>query len=311
MSPDLSVTIAGVRLERCIMNASGPRCTTYQELAELGRSASGAIVAQPATQTPQEATRKPNYHQFASGSFLSVRVANPGYRAMGEMIPRLKEMGKPVIASVAAATPEEYASIGGYIAAQGPDLLELDLSSTYPPDNRLTAYNPRLMGSIFEEARKAIRVPLGVKTPIFLDPVNLKALASRLINTGMDFLVTASAATASLVIDVEKEQAVLTGAGGVGMVAGPVLMPMILGNVRILAGELEGRIPVIGAGGVACGRDAFSYILAGASAVQVGTAYAREGTSVFARISGELSDLMAAKGYAAVADFRGKLKDLN
>ncbi|HRM22783.1 MAG TPA: alpha-hydroxy-acid oxidizing protein, partial [Neisseria sp.] len=98
--------------------------------------------------------------------------------------------------------------------------------------------------------------------------------------------------------------------GGFGGIGGAYLKPTALANVRAFYERLKPEIQIIGTGGVVNGSDVFEHILCGASMVQVGTTLQEEGIGAFARLTRELKEIMAAKGYQTLDDFRGRLKTL-
>ena len=111
-------------------------------------------------------------------------------------------------------------------------------------------------------------------------------------------------------IDPGRETVVIKPKGGFGGLGGTVIKPVALANVRAFWKAFDGRLPIIGVGGIVTGTDAFEHLLAGASAVQVGTALVEEGTTIFGRIAGELRALLMKKGYASVSSVVGRLKEL-
>jgi dihydroorotate dehydrogenase (fumarate) len=113
-----------------------------------------------------------------------------------------------------------------------------------------------------------------------------------------------------LVVDPEREAAVIKPKGGFGGLGGAIIKPVALANVRAFWKIFEGRVPIIGTGGVMDGMDAFEHFLCGASAVQVGTVLVEEGIEVFGRLEMELTAHLTQKGYRTPADCRGKLKEL-
>ena len=89
-----------------------------------------------------------------------------------------------------------------------------------------------------------------------------------------------------------------------------MIKPVALANVRAFWKLFDGRMPIIGTGGIVSGTDAFEHILCGASAVQIGTALVDEGVGVFQRLEKELGELLQRKGYASLSDCRGTLQEL-
>jgi len=151
---------------------------------------------------------------------------------------------------------------------------------------------------------------MGVKLPPYFDPAHHAAMAEVLKRTAVDFLSLINSVGNALVIDPERESVVIKPKGGFGGLGGAVIKPVALANVRAFWRALEGRVAIIGVGGVVSGTDVFEHLLAGASAVQIGTALVEEGTGVFERIAGELQALLVKKGYAAAAGAVGRLKEL-
>ena len=115
---DLSTTIAGVRFPSCFMNAAGALCVTRDELVALGKSRAGAIVTKSMTVEARQGNPEPRYYGFPGGSINSMGLPNLGYRAYAELIPELKQFGKPVIASVAGLCEDDFPTIAATIKSQ-------------------------------------------------------------------------------------------------------------------------------------------------------------------------------------------------
>ena len=106
---------------------------------------------------------------------------------------------------------------------------------------------------------------------------------------------------------IEDESVVIKPKDGFGGIGGDFIKPTALANVHAFYKRLNPSIQIIGTGGIRTGKDAFDHILCGASMVQVGTALQKEGPAIFERLTKELHDIMAEKGYNTIEDFRGKL----
>ncbi|MCP5079050.1 MAG: hypothetical protein GY951_13470 [Psychromonas sp.] len=107
MSVDLSTNIAGIQLDSYLMNASGPKCTTWEELQVIGQSASAAIVTKSCTMEFREGNPEPRYSDLPLGSIQSMGLPNLGYKAYLEMVPKLKSLGKPVVVSISGFSVED------------------------------------------------------------------------------------------------------------------------------------------------------------------------------------------------------------
>jgi len=307
---DLSTTIAGVKFPSCFMNASGAMCVTREELLTLGQSRAGAIVTKSMTVEAREGNPSPRYYGFPGGSINSMGLPNLGYKVYAELIPELKQYGKPVIASVAGLCEDDFPTIAKVINASRPDLIEVNLSCPNIPGKPQIGYDAETSERLLTRLRKVITVPMGVKLPPYFDPAHHKVMGDVISRCGVDFLNVINSVGNGLVVDSEREVPVIKPKGGFGGVGGAIIKPVALANVRAFWKIFEGRVPIIGTGGVMDGVDAFEHVLCGASAVQIGTVLVEEGIGVFDRLEMELATLLSKKRYQTLADCRGKLKEL-
>ncbi|OYT20811.1 MAG: dihydroorotate oxidase [Nitrospira sp. UW-LDO-01] len=307
---NLSTTIAGVMFPSCFMNAAGALCVTREELEALGGSAAGAIVTKSMTIEPRHGNPEPRYYGFPGGSINSMGLPNLGYRAYAELIPQLKRFGKPVIASVAGLTEDDFPTIAEMINAVQPDLIEVNLSCPNIPGKPQIGYDPDASERVLKKVRPKITVPMGVKLPPYFDPAHHHAMGTMLGRCGVDFLNLINSVGNGLVVDSERETVVIKPKGGFGGLGGRLIKPVALANVRAFYKIFGEKIPIIGTGGVMDGGDAFEHILCGASAVQVGTVLVEEGLDAFRRLETELGAVLTRKGYRSIQECRGRLKEL-
>lgn len=307
---DVSTTIAGVKFTGCFMNASGALCVTREELLALGRSRAGAIVTKSMTVEPRQGNPSPRYYGFSGGSINSMGLPNLGYRAYAELIPELKRFGKPIIASVAGLVEDDFPVIAEAVNAAGPDLIEVNLSCPNIPGKPQIGYDAEASERLMKRVRKIVTVPMGVKLPPYFDPAHHTLMGNVIGRCGVDFLNLINSVGNGLVVDAKTETVVIKPKGGFGGLGGAIIKPVALANVRAFWKHFNGRMPIIGTGGVMNGVDAFEHMLSGASAVQVGTALVEEGIDVFARLEKELTACLRDKGYRSIAECRGRLKEL-
>ena len=310
MAQDLSTTIAGVRFPTCFMNAAGALCVTEDELRRLGRSHAGAIVTKSMTVEPRTGNPDPRYYGFPGGSINSMGLPNLGYSAYAKLIPELREFGKPVIASVAGLCEADFVKIATVINDSRPDMIEVNLSCPNIAGKPQIGYDAEDSERLLEQVRRVITVPMGVKLPPYFDPAHHEKMARVIERVGVEFLSLINSVGNGLVVDPERESVVIKPKGGFGGLGGAMIKPVALANVRAFWKLFEGRIPIIGVGGVVTGTDAFEHLLCGASAVQIGTVLVEEGLGAFERLAKELSSVLTRKGYASPAACRGQLKEL-
>lgn len=307
---NLSTTIAGVKFPSCFMNASGALCMTREELLALGRSRAGAIVTKSMTVEPRSGNPEPRYYGFPGGSINSMGLPNLGYLAYAELIPELKQFGKPIIASIAGLCEDDFLTMARVINQANPDLIEVNLSCPNIPGKPQIAYDPVDSERLLKRVRPLIKVPMGVKLPPYFDPAHHAVMAEVIGRCGVDYLNLINSVGNGLVIDPKRETPVIKPKGGFGGLGGSLIKPVALANVRAFWKLLAGRIPIIGTGGVVQGIDAFEHVLCGASAVQVGTVLVEEGVGVFERMERELEAELSSRGGRLVEDYRGRLKEL-
>jgi len=307
---DLSTTIAGVTFPSCFMNASGALCVTRDELEALGKSGAGAIVTKSMTIESRQGNPTPRYYGFPGGSINSMGLPNLGYRAYAELIPHLKRFGKPVIASVAGLGEEDFPTIAEAINAAKPDLIEVNLSCPNIPGKPQIGYDPETSERVLKKVRPLITVPMGVKLPPYFDPAHHEAMGKVLGRCGVDFLNMINSVGNGLVVDSEREAVVIKPKGGFGGLGGRLIKPVALANVRAFYKLFDGKMPIIGTGGIVEGMDVFEHFLCGASAVQIGTVLVEEGLDVFGRLEAELTAVLRRKGYQSIVECQGRLKEL-
>ena len=307
-SVDFRTQIAGIPLSNYIFNASGPRCTTEDELIALAQSASAAIMTKSCTILLREGNAEPRYQSLPLGSIQSMGLPNLGYEAYLEMLPRLKTFNKPVVVSISGFSIADNETMVKAFQQSDADLIEVNFSCPNIEGKAQVGYD-------FEQTEQALKVlctlgdkPLGLKLPPYFDFSHFTAMANIIQQFPVKFITCINSVGNTLVIDAETESAIIKPKGGFGGLCGDYIKPIGLANVRAFRQLLPETIDVIGVGGIKTGTDAFEYLLAGASAVQIATCYEKEGVECFSRISNELASIMKRKGYANILEAKGKLK---
>jgi dihydroorotate dehydrogenase (fumarate) len=164
------------------------------------------------------------------------------------------------------------------------------------------------MDKILSEATDLCHKPLGVKLPPYIDSVQIERVAKVLLAHPIAFINCINNLPLCLWVNVPEETASIKPNNGIGGLGGTYIKPLALGNISKFYKLTQGKIDIIGTGGVESGQDAFEMLLAGAKAVQVGTAFMKIGTSVFTKITQELTTLIQNKGYHTIQQFNGKLR---
>lgn len=275
--PDLRVRIGPLVLPNPVGVASGTfgYGQEYQDLVDI--DALGALYTKAVSIDPKSGNRPPRLVETPSGLINSIGLANPGLPAfLDEKIPYLQSLGCPVVVNVVGETESEYTTIVEAIekrigvpreGMKGPvDGYELNLSCPNVEKGGMAfGTEPELVERITRKVRKITRRALVVKLSPNVTDIAQIALAAE---AGKADAVSCINTVVGMAIDVKTCKPLI--ARGVGGLSGPAIRPIGVACVWKVARAV--RIPVIGLGGIGCANDALEYLLAGASAIQVGTA---------------------------------------
>ncbi len=309
---DLSVKIGNIKLDTCIFNTAGPADVTLKELEIIGRSKSSAITMKSCTLEPRLGNPEPRYSNLKHGSINSMGLPNLGYKAYVEFAGILKKkFNKPVIASISGMTLEDNVIMFKAFNDSDVDIIEFNPGSPNTIGKPIVGYDVKEMERLLNKLSKVCKKPWGIKLPPYFDLVHFEQIAKVIKKYPINFVTCINSIGNGLAVDPNTEKTLIKPKGGRGGIGGKYVKFASLGNVRTFHELFKGKIKVIGVGGVYTGIDAFEFILAGASAVQIGTAFLQKGPQIFEKVQKELSTFMDSKGYTTIEDFRGKLKTLD
>ncbi len=284
-------------LKNPTMLASGIMGLSAASLRRAVRGGAGAVVAKSCSSQPREGNPNPTVIEVPPRGLLnSVGLANPGCRELAE---ELRKLGGevPVIASVYGFSPEEYAENAVLMQQAGVDGVELNLSCPNV-EGTVFGYREELAQEVVSEVKRRVKLPVFAK--LTADAGDVVSVAKACEEAGADG-ITAINTLRAMSIDLTARQPVL--GNRVGGLSGACLKPVALRCVYEIAEEV--RIPVIGCGGISTGRDAVEFFLAGARAVQIGTAVLYRGLNVFRKVAQEIAEYLEERGYSSVGDITG------
>lgn len=298
----LSTTVAGIKFETCIYNASGAHCTSFMELRNLYDSKSCAILTKSCTLHERQGNQEPRYWHNNSLSINSTGLANNGYGFYKYLC---GYFDKPYIISVAGLTLDDNIKIITELnnSEAKPNAIELNLSC--PNLAGQVAYDFESMNDYLNKIYDVNEIPLGIKLSPYFDRHHFGLAADVIKQYPVTFVTCINSLGNGLII--EDEKTVIAPNQGFGGIGGTVILPFALSNVKKFRELLPERIDIVGCGGVTSGEEVFKHILCGASAVQVGTQLVKEGVDVFQRLNDELTDIMTWRGYSCLDNFRGKV----
>jgi dihydroorotate dehydrogenase (NAD+) catalytic subunit len=297
----LSTNIAGLKLASPTVLASGVLGYSGDSMQRVAEAGAGAVVTKSVGVEAQPGYPNPTVVQARAGLINAMGLPNPGIGEFAEEITYAKSILKvPLIVSVYGYTAEEYATAARKAAKAGADAVELNVSCPHvKKTGSEIGQNPRLLTEVVAKVKAAVRKPVIVK----LSPnvADIADVAKTAVKAGADAL-TAINTLKAMAIDVETQMPVLSNVKG-GL-SGPAIKPVALRCVYDIF-EADLKVPIFGCGGVTDWRDAVEFLLAGASAVQVGTGVALEEPGVFQAINKGLQSYLMKKGYGSVREIVG------
>ena len=299
---DLSVELAGVRLKNPIVVASGTfgfgrEYGEFYDLSELG-----GICAKGLTLHRREGNPPPRIAETPMGILNSVGLQNPGVDAFIEHeLPELRKHDLAVIANISGNTPEEYGIMCEKLSAAGVDMIEVKISCPNVKAGGL-AYGtkPELAAEVTKMAKEHATVPVMVK----LSPnvTDITEIARAVADAGADALSLINTLR-GMRIDVNTRRPILK--MNTGGLSGPAVLPVAVRMVWEVANAVD--LPILGMGGVAKGEDAAQLMLAGASAVAVGTACFADPYAPI-KVREGLAEIAAKQGLDKVSDLTGGVR---
>jgi len=300
---DLSTTLANAWFPTPIFTASGC-ASSGKELAQFFPLKDiGAVVTKSVMSKPRHGRPTPRMAETPSGMLNSIGLQGPGIDSfLAHDVPWLLEQKARVIVSIAGETIEEYSTLARKLrSVSGLSAVEVNISCPNVENRGLVfACDPDASRRVIDGVRKTIGGELPIIAKLSPDVTDLASIARGVVEAGADALALINTVL-GMVINLDTMKPHL--GGKTGGLSGPAIRPVAVRAIYQVHAALP-HIPILGMGGVASGRDALELILAGASGVSVGTASFGNPTALIT-IQNELRDLLAARGFATVAQAIG------
>ena len=272
--------------------------TEYGDLVATERL--GAIVTKGVTSVPWSGNPQPRLWETASGMLNSIGLENIGVDAvLRDKAPMWAEWNVPVVVNIAGHTEDEYKLVAQKLdGVPGVAALEVNISCPNVEHGGLEfGTNPQIAASLLGAVRNATTLPMIVKlSPNVTDIV---VMAHAVVEAGADALCVANTLRGTAIDVANRKFRLGRPAGGL---SGPAIKPVALHMVHSVTHSVD--VPVIGCGGIATADDALEFIMAGATAVQVGTATFTDAHSMLAVIGG-ISSYMEREGVVRLDEIRG------
>ena len=296
---DLTVEIAGLRLQNPFILASGIWGETGATLARALRAGAGAVVTKSIGLEPRAGYPNPTIVEVPGGFINAMGLPNPGIDAYKYEIEEALGPGKPVIGSIFGANAREFSALARKMERFGASALELNLSCPHAKGyGAQLGQDPGMTRKITAAVKAAVRIPVFVKlTPVV---ASISAIGKAAEAGGADGL-SAVNTLRGMAIELGLCRPVL--GHGTGGYSGPGIKPVGVACVYELYDAV--KIPIIGMGGISTGEDAAEYLMAGASALQVGSIVYKKRDRTFRDLCRELDRFLSARKYRSTRALTG------
>lgn len=303
-APILNVEIAGIRFPNPLLLASGIADETGRSMAMAIRNGAGGVVTKSLSIQAREGHPNPCIIELPFGMINAMGLPNPGieeYRNEVEVYLKETGNGYPIIASVFGSTIEEYGQAAELSSDMGVDAIEINGSCPNAKGLGLQfGQDEKVIRELVEEVVSRTSLPVFFKLTPNTGKINSLALAAR--EGGAHGLVAINTLQA-MMIDIYTRRPILTNT--TGGLSGPAIKPVGVRCVHAIASDPDIDIPVIAVGGVTHWKDAIEYMMAGASAVQIGTAVTWGNLDSFRSIREGMIRFLAEEGIGDINDIIG------
>jgi dihydroorotate dehydrogenase (NAD+) catalytic subunit len=298
-SNPLGVSFAGLQLANPTILASGIMGYSAESMNRVVKAGAGAVVTKSVGVEPRVGYVNPTVVQAAAGLINAMGLPNPGIDVYCEEIKFSKTILRvPLIVSIFGYSAQEYVTVAEKAVEAGADAVELNVSCPHVKQTGAEiGQNPKFLSEVIQQVKAVINKPLIVK----LSPnvADITVIAQAAVDAGADAL-TAVNTLKAMAIDSETMLPILSNVKG-GL-SGAAMKPVALRCVYDIADAF--KVPIIGCGGVSNWRDAIEFFLAGASAVQIGTAVADD-IEVFQSVTKGVEMYLRKKHYSSIKEIVG------
>lgn len=300
MKPDISTEVGAIKIERPTMLASGILGISLDVFDRLHKDGAGAVVTKSLSKEPWEGYPNPTVVGVKAGYLNAVGLSNPGAPYFAKMISSNKTV--PIIVSLVGSIPEDFV----FMIKQFENIkilgYELNLSCPHVEKVGLeVGDDPELVHKIVKSVKSQSQVPViakvGLGSSDYLETVRVAC------ESGID-AITAINTVRAMAIDVETTRPILS--HKIGGLSGSAIKPIAVRCVYEISSKFD--IPVIGCGGISDWEDAIEFILAGASAVQIGSVLVDKWVGVFSEINSGISKYMEKKNFSKIKEMVGIAK---
>ncbi len=298
---DLSVDLGGIKLKNPTILASGVLGLDVAVLRRVTQGGAGAVTIKSLTSSPRKGHNNPILIEAAQGVFMNaVGYANKGIEHGVEEFKKW-DGDTPLIGSIVASDADEFARLTEKIQEAPIDALEIVLSCPHTPGYGLLAGqgSPEATAAITKAVRNKTKLPLSVKLSPSIPAIGEVAKAAE--SAGADIINMGNTVGPGMRIDINRASPTL--AFKIGGMSGPAIKPITIRSVYDLYQAV--KIPIIATGGIMTGEDAIEAVMAGATAVGIGTGIYYRGLYVFKKVCEEIEEWIKKNKYKNLISLKG------
>ncbi len=302
---NLSQIIHGVAFRNPTVLASGIWGITANSWKAVAKNGAGGVTTKSLWIKEHKGHPNPTIISNEHWTLNAVGLPDAGpEKANEEITEYMKEKPVPLIANIVAGTIEDFVAIAEKIVPLKPDFLEVNISCPNVEDE---FGKPFACSAVNAAAvTKAVKAVSG-KTPVFIklspNVENIGKIASACAEEGADGFTAINTVGPGMAIDLRSRMPIL--ANKVGGLSGPGIKPIAIKCIADVYNATEGKLPIIGTGGVYTGEDALELMLAGASLIGIGTAVSDRGSDVFRKVSDEMNEWCETEGIKEISEMVG------
>ena len=305
--PDLSTTLGSIELKTPVLAASGTYAAGREGSVYMDLTKTGGIIVKSMTLTPWKGKPTPRMCETPSGMLNAIGIQNKGVEFfVQEDLPWLLKRGVTVFASIAGNTVDEFVKVAERLRLNGRGIAAIEINISCPnleDRNNMFAHSPEATAAVVEGVKAAVKKVVPVYPKLSPNVTSLTDIAAAAVEAGADGLSLVNTVF-GMAVDIETRRPKL--AGTFGGLSGPAIRPIAVRAIHEVHRAFP-HIPIIGQGGVASGLDALELILAGASAVAVGTHNFVDPTALNEVAIG-IGQYMARHGVTDVSELVGAIK---
>jgi len=295
----LQTKLCNIKLKNPLILASGILGVTKESVNRIGKNGAGAVTLKSLCHEEREGNPNPTMFAY-DGVFLNaVGLPGQGIDSALKDFQRLDNLGIPVIGSIYGYRIEQFGEVTKKMALLKPAMIEVDISCPHLDYGKPYYADPQLTDEVTKIVKKnSGRIPVSIKlSPNVYD---IKEIAHAAERAGADAITAINTAT-GMVIDIDVKKPIL--ANKIGGVSGPALKPIAVRCVYEVYETV--KVPIIGTGGVTYGKDALEMIMAGATAVGIGTGVYYRGIGIFKKVCNEMTTWMKKNKVKSLEEIRG------